>query len=135
MAEVLLITALVLALFFIFFIRPARAAQTRRQRDLNDLRIGDEVLTAGGIIAIVVAVETPPNGPMILHLEIDAGVIVQAHTSAIEERLRTAAAIEAEAALDDDLDEDDAAPSTDPDDDVVETDSGEEPPSRRAAGG
>ena len=56
MAEVLLITALVLALFFIFFIRPARAVQNRRRRDLNELRIGDEVLTTGGIIAIVVAV-------------------------------------------------------------------------------
>ena len=91
MAEVLLITALVLALFFIFFIRPARAVQGRRRRDLNELRIGDEVLTSGGIIAIVDAVETPPHGPMILHLELDDGVVVRARTSAIDLRLRTAA--------------------------------------------
>ncbi|PZC49950.1 MAG: Preprotein translocase subunit YajC [Chloroflexi bacterium] len=90
MAEVLLITALVLALFFIFFVRPARQVQGRRRRDLNELRIGDEVLTTGGIIAIVVAVETPPTGPMLLQLEIDDGVIVHARTSAIEERLRSA---------------------------------------------
>lgn len=97
MAEVLLITALVLALFFIFFIRPARAAEGRRRRDLNALRIGDEVLTTGGIIATVVAVETPPRGPMILHLEIDEDVVVRAHTAAIEERLRSADDVEASA--------------------------------------
>jgi preprotein translocase YajC subunit len=90
MAEVLLITALVLALFFIFFVRPARAAQGRRRKDLNDLRIGDEVLTTGGIIATVIAVETPPHGPMILQLEIDEDVVVRARTVAIEELLRTA---------------------------------------------
>lgn len=90
MAEVLLITALVLALFFIFFIRPARQVQGRRRRDLNDLRIGDEVLISGGLIATVDAVETPPHGPMILHLEIDDGVVLRARTSAIEQRLRTA---------------------------------------------
>ena len=93
MAEVLLITALVLALFFIFFIRPARQVQGRRRRDLNELRIGDEVLTTGGIIAIVDAVETPPRGPMILHLELDDGVVVRARTSAIDQRLRTAAEV------------------------------------------
>ena len=103
MAEVLLITALVLALFFIFFIRPARAVQTRRRRDLNELRIGDEVLTSGGIIAIVVAVETPPKGPMILHLEIDDGVVVRARTSAIEERLRTAEEVETDGDQEGDL--------------------------------
>jgi preprotein translocase subunit YajC len=90
MAEVLLITALVLGMFFVFFIRPARAVQSRRRRDLNELRIGDEVLTAGGIIATVEAVETPPNGPMILQLEIDDGVVVKAHTSAVDRRLRSA---------------------------------------------
>ena len=90
MAEVLLITVLVLALFFIFFVRPARQVQSRRRRDLNDLRIGDEVLTTGGLIATVVAVETSPAGPMLLYLELGEGVIVKARTSAIEERLQGA---------------------------------------------
>lgn len=103
MAEVLLITALVLALFFIFFIRPARAVQNRRRRDLNELRIGDEVLTTGGIIAIVVAVETPPTGPMVLHLEVDDGVVVRARTGAIEERLRTAEEVETDGDQEGDL--------------------------------
>lgn len=89
MAEVLLITALVLGLFFVFFVRPARREQNRRRRDLNDLRIGDEILTRGGLLATVSGVETPEDGPMILYLELADGLIVRAHTDAVAERLRT----------------------------------------------
>ena len=161
MAEVLLITALVLALFFIFFVRPARAVQGRRRRDLNALRIGDEVLTTGGILATVVAVETPPRGPMVLHLEIDEDVVVRAHTSAIEERLRTADEVAAdvdvesegdpEAARDQSSDDSGEAPggrsaptvaAVDPDDDEVSdgeairsSSAGGDSARRRAAGG
>ena len=88
MLEVLLITGLVVALFFIFFIRPARAEQARRRHDLNALRIGDDVLTVGGLIATVVAVETPEEGPMILHLQVAEGVVVKARTDAIAERIQ-----------------------------------------------
>lgn len=91
MAEVLLITILVVLLFFIFFIRPARTEQRRRRRDLNELRVGDEVLTTGGLLATVEGVETPDDGPMILRLRLAEGVVVRAHTSAIAERLRAVA--------------------------------------------
>lgn len=87
MAEVLLITILVVLLFFIFFIRPARTEQQRRRRDLNELRVGDEVLTTGGLLATVEGVETPGDGPMILRLRLAEGIVVRAHTSAIAERL------------------------------------------------
>ena len=53
MTEVLLITALVVAAFYLFFIRPTRSEERRRQRDLTDLRVGDTVLTRGGLIAEV----------------------------------------------------------------------------------
>ena len=89
MAEVLAITGLVLILFFIFFIRPTRAEERRRRTDLNELSIGDEVLTRGGLIAIVTAVETPAGSPMLLHLRIAEGVVVRARTDAIALRLRT----------------------------------------------
>lgn len=118
MADVLIITGLVVLLFYLFFIRPTRAEQSRRRRDLNDLRIGDEVLTRGGLIARVTAVETPPNGPMLLLLELAEGVIVKARTEAIAERLSSAAERgeddwddqadwddEAEGELDDELDD------------------------------
>ena len=58
MTEVILITLLVVALFYLFFIRPTRSEERRRQRDLNELRVGDTVLTRGGLIAEVEGVET-----------------------------------------------------------------------------
>lgn len=85
MTEVILITLLVVALFFIFFILPARSEQQRRQQHLTELRIGDQVLTRGGLIAEVTDVETPDDGPMILLLTLAEGVEVRARTSAIEE--------------------------------------------------
>ncbi len=87
MAEVLLITALVVALFFLFFIRPARSEERRRQRDLNDLEVGDTVLTRGGLIARVDGVETPEDGPMVLLLRFSETVVVRARTGAIAERI------------------------------------------------
>ena len=145
MAEVVLITALVLILFFIFFVRPARQVQSRRRRDLNDLRIGDEVLTTGGLIATVVAVETPPTGPMVLHLELGEGVVVKARTSAIEERLRAAGqpADEDDALHDagsddagsDDNRSDSLAGDTDPDDDDDRDLEDDAPVETRRAGG
>ena len=89
MAEVLAITGMVIILFFIFFIRPARAEERRRRKDLNELSIGDEVLTRGGLIAIVTAVETPAGSPMLLHLRVAEGVVVRARTEAIALRLRS----------------------------------------------
>ena len=87
MTEVLLITALVVAAFYLFFIRPTRSEERRRQRDLNDLRVGDTVLTRGGLIAEVAGVETPEDAPMIVVLRLAEGVEVRARTSAVAERL------------------------------------------------
>ena len=87
MAEVLLITALVVALFFLFFIRPARSEERRRQRDLNDLEVGDTVLTRGGLIARVDGVETPEDGPMVLLLRFSETVVIRARTGSIAERI------------------------------------------------
>ena len=89
MTEVILITVLVVAAFYLFFIRPTRSEERRRQRDLNDLRVGDTVLTRGGLIAEVAGVETPEDGPMIVLLRLAEGVEVKARTAAIAERLST----------------------------------------------
>ena len=85
--EVLSIAIVLVVLFYIFFVRPARAEQSRRRRDLNALSIGDRVLTSGGLIATVTDVEAQPDGPMILHLELAEGVVVKAHPDAIAKRL------------------------------------------------
>ena len=89
MTEVILITVLVVAAFYLFFIRPTRSEERRRQRDLNDLRVGDTVLTRGGLIAEVAGVETPEDGPMIVLLRLTEGVEVRARTAAIVERIST----------------------------------------------
>ena len=116
MAEVLLITVLVVALFYVFFIRPTRSEQRKRERDLNDLRIGDTVLTRGGLIATVVAVETPDDGPMLLSLELADGVVVQARTEAVTERIAEV-----------DVDEDETDDEDDDEEDWDADDADEEP--------
>ena len=133
MAEVLIITGLVVALFYIFFIRPARTEQSRRQRDLNDLRIGDEVLTVGGLIATVVAVETSAIGPLVLHLELADDVVVRAKTEAIAYRLQTAA--EASDLNDPDFDDLDDAKWDDADEEDVDEDDADLPDAMRGSGG
>lgn len=90
MTETILITVLVVVLFYIFFIRPARSEQRQRQHHLNELRIGDQVLTRGGLIAEVTGVETPDDGPMVILLELAEGIEVRARTTAIEEVLAPA---------------------------------------------
>ena len=87
MTEVLLITGLVVALFFLFFIRPTRIEERRRQRDLNELQVGDTVLTRGGLIAQITGVETPESGPMLIRLRLADEVEVLARTGAIAERI------------------------------------------------
>ena len=94
MTEVILITILVVLLFYIFFVRPARSEQRRRRRDLNALRVGDEILTTGGFIATVDAVETPPDGPMILHLRLSDEFVVRARSSAVAELIRSVDAVD-----------------------------------------
>ena len=90
MTEVILITLLVVALFYLFFIRPTRSEERRRQRDLNELRVGDTVLTRGGLIAEVEGVETPEDGPMVVLLRLSENVVVRARTAAVEERIDSA---------------------------------------------
>ena len=90
MTEVILITVLVVAAFYLFFIRPTRSEERRRQQDLTELGFGDTVLTRGGLIAEVVDVETPEGGPQIILLKLADGVVVRARTAAIAERIAAA---------------------------------------------
>ena len=88
-AEVLSAVILaVLVAFYLIFIRPAHREQRKRQQDVRDLRPGDDVLTSSGFIASVKEIETPEEGPVILHLEIAPGVQVRALASALQQRIR-----------------------------------------------
>lgn len=48
-----LIIILAFVLIWLIVVRPQRKRQTQQQRLLSDLRVGDEVLTAGGIYGTV----------------------------------------------------------------------------------
>lgn len=109
MTEVILITVLVVAAFYLFFIRPTRSEERRRQQDLTELSFGDTVLTRGGLIAEVVDVETPEGGPQIILLKLADGVVVRARTAAIAERLEAASDDESDDGSDDEIVEKDEA--------------------------
>ena len=52
-----LLILLVLFLIWLFMVRPQRRRQMAQQSMIDDLRVGDEVLTAGGFFATVVRID------------------------------------------------------------------------------
>jgi len=44
-------------LLYLLFVRPQKRKQTQQQQMLGDLRVGDEVLTAGGIYGTILQVD------------------------------------------------------------------------------
>ena len=86
--EVMLIILGLFAAFYFMLIRPVLQQQRKQRRELADLAIGDEVVTTGGIIGTVAAIDTPEQGPVRITLEIAPGVRVQALPHAILQRMR-----------------------------------------------
>lgn len=82
--------ALVAALFYFAFLRPVQQDRKKQRRQLAALRVGDEVLTQAGFIAIVKEVRVPEaRGPTIIILDL-GGLEVRAVATAIVERLTPA---------------------------------------------
>mgnify|MGYP001053781547 CR=1 FL=1 len=99
MWSVIFYTVLAVAAFYFILLQPVLKQQKARRKAVESLRIGDEVLTTGGLIAEVVDVVSLPDRPTELILELAPGVRVRALTDAIERRLSTLEpADEAEAA-------------------------------------
>src|SRR5712692_7181764 len=79
--------AAIALLFYIAFLRPVQQNQKRQREALASLRVGDEVLTQAGFIAIIKDVRVPEeHGPTELILDL-GGVEVRAVASAIVQRL------------------------------------------------
>jgi preprotein translocase subunit YajC len=89
MWSVLLYTGLAVGAFYFILLRPVMSRQQERRQAVRELQVGDEIVTAGGLIAEVRDVVTPPDGPTELILEIAPGVRVRALTDAVERRLTT----------------------------------------------
>ncbi len=79
--------AAIAALFYFAFLRPVQQEQKKQRNVLQNLRVGDEVLTQAGFIARVKEVRVPEeSGPTELVLDL-GGVEVRAVASAIVQRL------------------------------------------------
>ena len=79
--------AAIAVLFCIAFLRPVQQERARRQRELAELQVGDEVLTQGGLIATVREIRVPEErAPTEVVLDL-GGLQVRAHASAIAHNL------------------------------------------------
>ncbi len=94
-----LVYPLVIAVLFYFaFLRPVQQERKKQRQQLQSLRVGDEVPTQSGFIAVVKDVRIPEE-PGLTEVILDlGGVEVRAVASAIVERLNTAETPEDEAA-------------------------------------
>lgn len=80
------------ALFYFAFLRPVLQDQKKQRSVLQDLHVGDQVLTQAGFIATVKEVRVPEErGPTELILDL-GGIEVRAVASAIVQRLENKAA-------------------------------------------
>jgi len=76
---------LVLVLFYLIFLLPLQLRTRKQKKELQQLAVGDEIVTIGGIIARVKSI-----GEAHITLEVADGVEVRVLKSAIAERRRPA---------------------------------------------
>ncbi len=82
--------AAIALLFYFAFLRPVQRERAKQRRELANLRVGDEVLTQAGFIAVVKEIRVPEErGPTEVILDL-GGVEVRAYASAIAQTLRRA---------------------------------------------
>jgi preprotein translocase subunit YajC len=80
----------VIVAFYLIVIRPMTQEQKRQQADIRDLKVGDEVLTTGGLIATVKEIRIPDQGHVEVILSLAPGVDVKAIPAGVSRRLRAA---------------------------------------------
>jgi len=73
--------------FYWILLWPVMVQQRRQRSDIQNLEVGDEVLTQAGFIARVKDIRVPPEGPTEIVLELGPGVEVRAYATAIVQRL------------------------------------------------
>jgi preprotein translocase subunit YajC len=89
MWSVIFYTVLAVAAFYFILLQPVLKNQREQRKAVQQLQVGDEVVTSGGLIGEVVDVITPVEGPTEIILQIAPGVQVRAVTDAISRRLST----------------------------------------------
>ncbi len=56
-SPIIFIIILAFGVIYLLFVRPQKKRQSQQQQMVNELRVGDEVLTAGGIYGTISAVD------------------------------------------------------------------------------
>src|SRR5687767_13316937 len=79
--------AFIFAAFYFILLQPVIKQNKRTKRDVSRLRVGDEILTTGGLIAVVREIIQPADGPTELRLELAPGLEVRALVAAVQQRL------------------------------------------------
>jgi len=91
MMQLVVFSTIALGTVYFLFYRPTVDAQRRARRVVSDLRVGDEVVTSGGLIGRVVGVSEPDNGPAIVSLDLGTAV-VRVRITAINDLMQRAPA-------------------------------------------
>jgi preprotein translocase subunit YajC len=73
--------------FYLIVLRPQQQEQSRQQKDIKDLQIGDEVLTTSGFLGTVKDVYIPESGPVQIVIDFGNGVVMSALSTAIAQRV------------------------------------------------
>ena len=82
--------AAIAVLFWLAFLRPVQQHQKKQRDELASLRVGDEVLTQAGFIAMIKEIRVPEeHAPTEIILDL-GGLEVRATASAIVQRLKPA---------------------------------------------
>lgn len=95
MWSVIFYTVLAVAAFYFILLQPVLKDKKQQRRAQQALQVGDEVVTTGGLIAEVVDIVQPADGPTEIILQIAPDVRVRALTDAIHRRLTTLEPLEA----------------------------------------
>ncbi|MEX1253004.1 MAG: preprotein translocase subunit YajC [Dehalococcoidia bacterium] len=80
----------VLVAIYLTFIRPSQQEQKRLQGLIQDIHVGDEVITTAGFFGVVKEIHTPEEGPVQIVIDFGSGVQVRALTSSILRRVSVA---------------------------------------------
>jgi preprotein translocase YajC subunit len=95
--EILMTAGLILAIYW-FFIRP-RIEKGGRKKDMENLKIGDEVLTTSGFLGRVKEIYIPDQGPVQVVIDFGNGIVVNALSSAIAQRVAAGQTAHSKAAV------------------------------------
>ncbi len=77
----------VIAAFYLIVLRPQQQEQKKQHKDIQNLQVGDEVLTTSGFLGTVREVYIPEQGPVQIVIDFGNGVVLNALATAIAQRV------------------------------------------------